>query len=97
MGVSQLQSGTTIRISLHIMTSISIYKHILPITVLSHVRSISEQVARALVPAIVMLVSMVYFGKTYSTERKWAVVPVVIGVALTFYGGNINVENDVMA
>jgi hypothetical protein len=48
-----------------------------------------NQVARALVPAVVMLVSMAYFGKTYSSDRKWAVIPVVIGVGLTFYGGSL--------
>mmetsp|Transcript_10402 Transcript_10402/g.15819 ORF Transcript_10402/g.15819 Transcript_10402/m.15819 type:complete len:329 (-) Transcript_10402:131-1117(-) len=45
-----------------------------------------NQVCRALVPAIVMIISGLYFGKTYSSQRKWAVIPIVIGVALTFYG-----------
>lgn len=45
-----------------------------------------NQVMRALVPAIVMLISMLFFGKNYSSSRKWAVLPIVFGVALTFYG-----------
>ena len=45
-----------------------------------------NQVMRALVPAIVMLISMLFLGKSYSSNRKWAVLPIVIGVALTFYG-----------
>ena len=45
-----------------------------------------NQVMRALVPAIVMAISMLFLGKSYSSSRKWAVVPIIIGVALTFYG-----------
>lgn len=45
-----------------------------------------NQICRALVPIIVMGISTVYFGKSYSMNRKWSVVPVVFGVALTFYG-----------
>ena len=45
-----------------------------------------NQVMRSLVPAIVMLISMAYFGKSFSSKRKWAVLPIVVGVALTFYG-----------
>lgn len=45
-----------------------------------------NQVMRALVPAIVMAISMMFLGKNYSNSRKWAVVPIIIGVALTFYG-----------
>lgn len=45
-----------------------------------------NQVMRALVPAIVMAISMVWSGKTYTTRLKMAVVPIVIGVAMTFYG-----------
>ena len=37
-------------------------------------------------PVIVMGISMAYFGKSYSAKRKWAVVPIVLGVALAFYG-----------
>ena len=29
---------------------------------------------------------MAYYNKTFSMQRKWAVVPIVVGVALTFYG-----------
>ncbi len=47
---------------------------------------IFSQVFRALVPVIVMAVSMFYYRKTYSMDRKWAVVPIVFGVALAFYG-----------
>jgi drug/metabolite transporter (DMT)-like permease len=46
-----------------------------------------NQVFRALVPAIVMIISTLYYGKTYSSQRKLAIIPIVIGVALTFYGG----------
>ena len=45
-----------------------------------------NQVMRALVPAIVMAISMLFLGKKYSSSRKWAVVPIIIGVGLTFYG-----------
>jgi hypothetical protein len=45
-----------------------------------------NQVMRALIPAIVMVISMIFYGKTYSTQRKWAVVPIIIGVALAFLG-----------
>lgn len=48
--------------------------------------SFVNQVARALVPALVMVISSVYFGKKYSTAMKIAIIPVIIGVALTFYG-----------
>ena len=33
-----------------------------------------------------MVISMAYYNKTFSLNRKWAVVPIVVGVALTFYG-----------
>jgi hypothetical protein len=39
-----------------------------------------------MVPVIVMVISMIYFKKTYSQDRKIAVIPIVIGVALAFYG-----------
>ena len=45
-----------------------------------------NQVFRALVPAVVMAISMVWFGKTYSTKRKLLVLPIIIGVMLSFYG-----------
>jgi hypothetical protein len=45
-----------------------------------------NQVCRALVPVIVMLISMFCFRRTYSSERKWAVIPIVLGVATAFYG-----------
>jgi hypothetical protein len=38
------------------------------------------------VPVVVMIISMSYYSKVFSLNRKWAVVPIVIGVALTFYG-----------
>lgn len=44
------------------------------------------QIARSLVPVITMAVSMIYYQKNYSSERKWAVLPIVCGVALAFYG-----------
>ena len=44
------------------------------------------QVARALVPAVVMVVSSIWFGKSFSWNLKLAVIPVVLGVILTFYG-----------
>jgi len=33
-----------------------------------------------------MIISMTYYSKVFSLNRKWAVVPIVVGVALTFYG-----------
>jgi len=33
-----------------------------------------------------MAVSMGYYSKVFSANRKWSVVPIVLGVALTFYG-----------
>lgn len=33
-----------------------------------------------------MLVSILYYKKIFSSARKWAVVPIVIGVAMAFYG-----------
>lgn len=50
-----------------------------------------NQVFRALVPAIVMIISMFYYGKSYSHQRKLAVIPIIIGVALTFYGGEFDI------
>jgi hypothetical protein len=45
-----------------------------------------NQICRAMVPVIVMVISMLFYAKSYSIKRKWAVVPIVLGVALTFYG-----------
>merc|ERR1719247_3968836 len=45
-----------------------------------------NQVCRSLVPVFVMIISMAYYNKTFSSNRKLAVVPIVVGVALTFYG-----------
>ena len=50
---------------------------------ISHVNT---QICRALVPVIVMLLSMIYYGKAYSSAHKWAVIPIVLGVAMAFYG-----------
>ena len=47
---------------------------------------ISTQVCRALVPVIVMAISMFYYGKQFSFQRKLSVLPIVFGVALAFYG-----------
>jgi hypothetical protein len=33
-----------------------------------------------------MVISMVFYRKAYSAERKYAVIPIVLGVALAFYG-----------
>jgi len=45
-----------------------------------------NQVCRALVPVIVMAISMFYYKKVYTPQRWWAVIPIVFGVALAFYG-----------
>lgn len=45
-----------------------------------------NQVSRALVPVIVMIISIVYFGKSFSTERKIAVIPIVLGAGMAVYG-----------
>ena len=42
--------------------------------------------ARSLVPVITMLIATMYFQRKYSLERKYAVIPIVIGVCLAFYG-----------
>lgn len=39
-----------------------------------------------MVPVIVMGISMIYYGKGFSSARKWAVIPIVFGVAMAFYG-----------
>lgn len=33
-----------------------------------------------------MIVSLMYYRKSYSTNRKFSVIPIVVGVALAFYG-----------
>jgi len=33
-----------------------------------------------------MAISIIWFGKVYSWRRKWAVLPIICGVALAFYG-----------
>lgn len=45
-----------------------------------------NQVSRALVPVVVMIISSLYFGKKYSTELKVAVIPIVAGAAMALYG-----------
>lgn len=35
---------------------------------------------------ITMFISMVLYRKAYSAERKYAVIPIVLGVAMAFYG-----------
>ncbi|CAM9336055.1 unnamed protein product [Choristocarpus tenellus] len=45
-----------------------------------------NQVLRALVPPLVMVVGTCGFRKKYSSARKLAVIPIVIGVAFSCYG-----------
>jgi len=45
-----------------------------------------NQICRALVPVVVMIIGSLYYGKTYTTNRKMSVVPIVLGVGLVFYG-----------
>ncbi len=33
-----------------------------------------------------MGISILYYKKTFSVQRKYAVIPIVIGVAMAFYG-----------
>lgn len=33
-----------------------------------------------------MIISILYYRKSYSSDRKYAVIPIVIGVGLAFYG-----------
>lgn len=47
-----------------------------------------NQVMRALVPGVVVGLSMIILGKTYSTERKACLVPVAYGVYLACSGDN---------
>ena len=37
-------------------------------------------------PVIVLLISILYYKKTISYERKVAVLPIVVGVAMASYG-----------
>lgn len=45
-----------------------------------------NQVCRALVPAFVLVINTVWFRKALSWKRVWAVLPIIVGVALAFYG-----------
>ncbi|RLN37167.1 hypothetical protein BBO99_00002747 [Phytophthora kernoviae] len=47
-----------------------------------------NQVMRALVPAVVVVLSMLILGKTYSLKRKLSLVPVAFGVYLACTGDN---------
>lgn len=47
-----------------------------------------NQVMRALVPAVVLVLSMLILGKTYSLQRKLSLVPVALGVYLACTGDN---------
>lgn len=47
-----------------------------------------NQVMRALVPGVVVGLSMLILGKTYSTQRKASLLPVAYGVYLTCTGDN---------
>jgi len=55
-------------------------------TSLSHVSVNFNQVCRALVPGVVMAIGILYYGDSYTYKRKLAVAPIVLGVALSFYG-----------
>jgi len=45
-----------------------------------------NQVFRSLVPGIVMVMSIVFFGKVVSSKRKYTVCYIVVGVALASFG-----------
>lgn len=45
-----------------------------------------NQVCRSLVPVIVMMISIFWYKKIFSSTRKLSVLPIVLGVALAFYG-----------
>ncbi|CAI5735124.1 unnamed protein product [Hyaloperonospora brassicae] len=47
-----------------------------------------NQVMRALVPSVVVVLSMLILGKTYSLERKLSLIPVAFGVYLACTGDN---------
>ena len=55
-------------------------------TSLSYVSVSFNQVCRAMVPVIVMIVSMVWYGKSYTFIRKLTILPIVTGVALSVWG-----------
>jgi drug/metabolite transporter (DMT)-like permease len=55
-------------------------------TSLSYVSVSFNQVCRAMVPVLVMGVSMLYYGKSFTSTRKWSVVPIVFGVAIAVWG-----------
>ena len=55
-------------------------------TSLSYVSVNFNQVCRAMVPVLVMLMSIFYYGKTYTQLRKYSVLPIVFGVALAVWG-----------
>jgi hypothetical protein len=55
-------------------------------TSLSHVSVNFNQICRSLVPVIVLGISIFWYGKTVAPMRKYAVIPIVMGVILTFYG-----------
>jgi len=55
-------------------------------TSLSYVSVNFNQVCRAMVPVLVMGMSIVYYGKTYSSLRKYSVLPIVFGVTLSVWG-----------
>lgn len=45
-----------------------------------------NQVMRSLVPIVVMSIGLLFQNKSYSSQRKWAVIPIVFGVALATFG-----------
>ena len=53
---------------------------------LRHVSVNFNQVARSLVPGVVMVASMACLGKSYSSAQQLALVPVVVGVMLACFG-----------
>ena len=55
-------------------------------TSLSYVSVSFNQVCRAMVPVLVMGMSILYYGKSYTSTRKWSVVPIVMGVTLAVWG-----------
>jgi drug/metabolite transporter (DMT)-like permease len=53
---------------------------------LSYVSVSFNQVCRSMVPVVVMGMSIIYFGKSYSNIRKLSILPIVCGVALAVWG-----------
>ena len=45
-----------------------------------------NQVARSLVPGVVMVASSFLLGKRHSSAEKWSLVPVMLGVAMATFG-----------